>query len=77
MSDDFLKYFANYFKNKLNISDIKCNKSNKKFITQINDDNMELIYICGDEQYGLILPRYINYDKEIDKLLKSILYIIS
>ena len=68
MSDDFLKYFANYFKNKLNISDVKCNK---KFITQINDDNMELIYICGDEQYGLILPRYINYDKEIDKLLKS------
>ena len=55
-------------KNKLNISDVKCNK---KFITQINDDNMELIYICGDEQYGLILPRYINYDKEIDKLLKS------
>ena len=83
MAENFTKYLVDYFKNKLSSGkDIKCKncKKNKKFISQVNDNgNIELIYTCGETdkgkcgvQYGLILPQYINYDTELDTLLKSI-----
>ena len=85
MAENFTKHLVDYFKNKLKTSsgkDIKCKncKKNKKFISQVNDKgSIELIYTCGETdkgkcgvQYGLILPQYINYDTELDTLLKSI-----
>lgn len=82
MSKEFSKYLIDYFKNKLSSSkDTKCKncKTNKKFISQVNDTGgIELIYSCGKNdkskcgvQYGLVLPEYIDYDKDLDNLLKS------
>ena len=82
MSKEFSKYLLDYFKNTLSSSkDTKCKncKTNKKFISQVNDTgSIELIYTCGKNdkskcgvQYGLVLPEYIDYDKDLDNLLKS------
>ena len=78
MNSEFNKKLLDFFKQRLKSNkDKKCDgcQSLKKFITQINkNSNTELIYTCGGTcgiKYGLVLPKYLDYDTELQNILTS------
>ena len=71
MNSEFETKLLDFFKQRLKSSkNNKCDgcQSLKKFITQVDKKgNTELIYTCGGTcgiKYGLILPKYLDYDRE-------------
>lgn len=78
MNSEFETKLLDFFKQRLKSSkDKKCDgcQSLKKFITQVDKKgNTELIYTCGGTcgiKYGLVLPKYLDYDTELRNILSS------